>query len=468
MNNKKNHGPRWGLLILAAALLAGPVLAPLVVRAQVDLAPAGAAGEVWDVAAMAAFIVLQVAGFAAPLVALAAFVLPRPAPGAKARRAILKLYRSRSALRRSAPGEAGGRACAALSDDELRVAAILPGHSEAGQAAALAELAQRGAPPEPVPEFAAPSFFSLADLENPQKAALAGERVRLVAGFVAAGLFAAIFVMAGFEVLSDGAAFDGRSRDIGMVFGVLLIPTGIVLFLASWLRSRPVRMVLLRKFNERRLGRRYKRLIDTELQPFGHVIALADKHVRRSTFEWLAGMVGRAFGSLPAAVIAIIAIPLMMLLRATDRTRWGPALVAAPRDFRLLSARLEDRLELNIETSFIAKAYLIRTSDEWWRLVVRMQMASADVIVLDLSEVTQGTVWEIETIGRFGLWDRVVRVAADDRADTARDAAAGAPEAPLFLYDAFGGMVDRAAFRAEFFAALDRSVRARAAAAPAV
>jgi hypothetical protein len=241
-----------------------------------------------------------------------------------------------------------------------------------------------------------------------------------------------------------------------------------VLFLASWLRSRPVRMVLLRKFNERRLGRRYKRLIDAELQPFGHVIALADKHVRRSTFEWLAGMVGRAFGSIPAAVIAIISIPLMMILRATDRTRWGPAFVAAPRDFRLLSARLEDRLELNIETSFVAKAYLIRTSDDWWRLVVRMLMASADVIVLDLSEVTQGTAWEIETIGRFGLWDRVVRVAAHDRADEAAAAAAGAPEAPLFLYDAFGGMVDRAAFRAEFFAALDRSVRARAAAAPAV
>jgi len=460
---KNGNGPRWGLLILAAGLMAASAAGPLIIAAEQAWAPGGAAGDLWDFAARAAFFGLQIAGVAGTVIAGAAFILPRPVPGAKARRARLNLYRTTAALRRIDPGAAGARACDRLSDDALRVAAILPGHSEAGRAAASAALARRGVALDPVPEIAAPSFFAPDDLADAPRAALAGERIRTIAGYTAAALLVGVFILAGLDATSDGTALGGHARDIGMALAALLIPAGLVVFLASWLRSRPVRMLLLRKFNERRLGRRYKRLIESELQPFGHVIALADSQVRRSTFEWFGGMLVRAVGSIQAAVVAIVTIPILMLLRATDRTRWGPALVASARDFRLLAARLEDRLELNVETTFIAKAYLIRTTDEWWRQVVRMLMASADVIVLDLSEVTQGTAWEIEAITRYGLWGRVVRVAADDRADAARAAVSGAPEAPLFLYDGAGGMADRPAFRAEFFAALVRSVRARGA-----
>jgi hypothetical protein len=135
--------------------------------------------------------------------------------------------------------------------------------------------------------------------------------------------------------------------------------------------------------------------------------------------------------------------------------------VGAPRDFRLLAKRLFDRLELNVETTFISKGYLVRTTDEWWRLVVRLMMDSADVIILDVSNVTEGTAWEIDALTRFGPWDRVLRVAFEAQAADAQAAVVNAPPAPLFTYRASGDLADGGAFREAPFAALEQSVRAR-------
>lgn len=490
------RGPRWALLAAAAALVVfwfGLILW-LSSRGDPPLpVDEGLAGWLLALAVVAGLVSM----FVIPALVVIGLFGPPPRCDDRVWRANMALYRSIAVLRRVAPEpKRAARALADLSVDGLRVAAVLPAHSAAGRAIALDALRARGAELDPVPDVVAPSFFDAESIADPEKSVFGPTtRVRTVAFVLCGVLFVAIFVAVGFSMAaSDGLRKAARAEGVadavmatfedadaatipdevrhypeaqavirwqtaGMVIAGLLIPAVAIYFLAAWLRPRPVRMLLLRKFNDRALGRAYKRLIAAELQPMGHVIALADRHVRRSTFGWIAGMIARAFGSIPAAVLAIVTIPTLLILRATDRTRWGPAYVAAPRDFRLLAMRLFDRFELNLETQLVSNAYLVRTSDDWWQIVIRMLMKSADVIVLDLSNVTQGTEWEIETITELGLWDRVVRIALDARQDDAL--AADAPAGPILLYDASGSMVGRADFRSAMFEALARSVLAR-------
>lgn len=496
---KRAKGPRWGLLAIAAAIVAVVTAIGAAASQGVFDAVPGGFGEGASVVLMIVGVFGMLASFfAVPILVIAAFVLPARRDVDPSWRRNLALYRTTPALARKTPGPAAARACARLSAEALRVAAILPAHSPAGQAAAAAELQARGLPLDPVPDVRVPSFYGVEDLPQARRSATVANRIRLVCGGVGFVLFVAAFVLIGVNKFAveplmaraaeaglgsdvvaalDDLSFENlpeRVRDWKEMDSILtrdviakacvgmVIPLALIYFFASWLRARPMRILMLRKFNDRRLGKVYNRLISAELQHFGHVVALADKHVRRSTFAWLGGILMRGIQSIPNFVITVATLPLLLLLRATDRTRWGPAFVAAPRDFRLLAKRLFDRLEMNTETTFVSKGYLVRTTDAWWRLVVRLMMDSADVIVLDASYVTEGTKWEIETMMHLDLWGRVVRLSLDAQHDEARVALAHAPPGPIFTYDESGAIQDTPAFHDAIFAALEQSVRARA------
>ena len=89
-------------------------------------------------------------------------------------------------------------------------------------------------------------------------------------------------------------------------------------------------------------------------------------------------------------------------------------------------------------------------------------MHSSDVIVVDLSEVTSGTQWELERIDRLQEWRRAVFTAHEEREDRARDVLAeydwGEPD--LYLYDKLGDMHDQKAFRMAMLTAMERRVNA--------
>ncbi len=497
--SKRLRGPRWGLLSAAGAIIvAFAGLATLASSGALEALPASDSWGLKDWLEIAIVLAFLLSVLFVPILVLTAFVLPQRRAVDPAWRHRLALYRTTSALARRRPDPAGAaRACALLSDDGLRVAAILPGHSEAGRAAARVALASRGVAHEPVPEISVPSFYGVEDLAGARRHALVASRIRMICGGIGLLLLAVGFVLIGVNVFSidpavtrateagysanvvaalDDQQFESvpaeimawpemagmQARDWAAKVAIgLTLPFALGLFFASWLRARPMRILFLRKFNDRRLGKAYNRLVTNNLQRFGHVIALADKRLRRSTLAWFGGMLLGSVQSLPSFVFTVVSIPFLIVLRMTDRTRWGPAFVGAPRDFRLLAKRLFDRLELNVETTFISKGYLVRTTDDWWRIVVKMMMDSADVIVLDASNVTDGTAWEIDAVTRFGLWHRVVRVTLDAEIAEAEAAFAQAPAAPLFTYDASGHLGDEAAFREAVFTALEQSVRAR-------
>lgn len=492
--------PRWDLLARALALVVATV------ALWVGVALLDGATDVWSIVlTVAAIASLLATVLASPLLIYVALFVPRRVDDFEWRETV-SLYRSRPALRSVAlQHQAVAKTLSGLSTTQLAVAALLPDHSDAGRAAAQAEMDRRGISGTEVPLPTIPGFLGVQDLPTAEQSVFGGiSRLRGLGLAVGAIAFAIAMVLiawnnlVGEEMVAralaagtisavDAAIYSGQSSDslpaslrrggtyaaflgrerastVLIAFGVLGM---VVYFLSSWLRSRPVRLLLLRKFNVDDLGKAYRHLIQTELAPFGHVIALSDRRVRRPYWAWLATL----FPTSPAGLaLAPIRLAFLSLLRMTDRTRWGPAFVANARDFRNLARRLHDRFELNTEVLLSANAYLVRTTDPWWKLCIQLFLTSADVIVLDVSQVTQGTSWEIEAINRLGLWGRVVLVANEMAVEKAEETLVRLGEEPFgdrwpdhaHVYRKTGEFVDRPDFRTSVFAALRYSVEAKA------
>ena len=60
------------------------------------------------------------------------------------------------------------------------------------------------------------------------------------------------------------------------------------------------------------------------------------------------------------------------------------------------------------------QAFNIRTSDPWWQMCIHMLMHSCEVIVVDLSKVKAGTVWELDQLHRKGILKKCVFVVGED------------------------------------------------------
>ncbi|MEM8921829.1 MAG: hypothetical protein AAGB25_10675, partial [Pseudomonadota bacterium] len=219
----------------------------------------------------------------------------------------------------------------------------------------------------------------------------------------------------------------GRNQALAQSITWVVI-SGLVLFTLVWLassalRRQPARLLLLRKFNDKELAKSMEHVITDELRPFGHIVTLSDKHIRRARFAWLTYLIPTNFLSL---ALIFIWLPLRLILRQFNRSKHGAAFVGNARDYRNLAKRLRDRMALNMEVALTSKeAFIVRTDDDWWKLVVSLLMNSADVMVVDLSNVTQGTQWELERLDRLGFFERAVLTVRDDREAAARAAMSG-------------------------------------------
>lgn len=495
---RRSSLPRWRLLALAALIVI--VVAGLSATA-VSLSNAmdetdGVGAKEW-LAIAAVLGPLACVFVIPPLVIAALFLPPRRAVDPGWRRH-LTLYRTRRPLIPERPDpEAVQTAWASMSDDALRVAAILPEHSEKGRAAARLALLSRGAALEPIPTIEAPSFHGPEDLADARRAVRDTRRIRTLCRIATAGLFGALFLIVGAnvvfldravarataetyspEVLADlkdlrletlppdilaWPEMDGvQTRNAAArSLGLLILPVIAALALSYWLRARPLRILLVRRFSDRRLDRAFGKWASRNLSDFGHVFSLGDRQIGRSTFAWIGGMAMRGALSIPAFIMLLVSFPILLVLRAVDRTRWGPAFVGSARDFRLLAGRLFDRVALNAETAFLSSSYPIHTSEAWRGLVERLMLDAADVVILDLSGASYAAASEIKALTQSALWDRVVPVAMDVHEAEARARLAGIPSDRLHLYDAEGRLASSSAFQEDVFRALERSVRKR-------
>jgi len=244
-----------------------------------------------------------------------------------------------------------------------------------------------------------------------------------------------------------------------MMWALILFPA---LTIAIGLRQRPARVLLLRRFNDKAVDAAIAKLSRARLQPYGHVLTLADRYFKRS---WLA--LAFSWFSFNPFLLAwrLINIPIGIVIRIFDRSRAGPIMIWSARDFRNFVRRLTDRYGLNLEVARTRRnAVMVRTSDAWWQHVVVLLMHASDAIVVDVTEVAAGTAWELETMLHEDVESRIVFIArADERADgEASLAAHGFSGAPLHTYERNGRPTDPAAFRAAMRAALQNSHAAQA------
>ncbi len=237
-------------------------------------------------------------------------------------------------------------------------------------------------------------------------------------------------------------------RSAGMVIIAIFVLAWFTWMMASFLRGQPARVLLLRKFNDKDLAKSMERVIQSELRPFGHISTLSDQFIRRSKWGWIQRLIPTNFAH---AILIVVWLPIRLVLRQFNRARHGPPYVGSARDFRNLAKRLRDRIGLNIEVAMTSKeAFIVRSHDKWWKEVVALLMGSADVIVVDLSNVTSGTEWELERLDRLELFDHAVLICHEDRRADARGAAVrfrGSAAKHIYTYDKFGDMAEREAFR---------------------
>jgi hypothetical protein len=354
-----------------------------------------------------------------------------------------------------------------LSDRALKAAAQNPDHSEAGRAAAAQAARARNVSVTPW-RLRVPGFVAPADLAKGDRLFFGwGRRVRVWSGATIylslLGVFGAVVVQQLTLESHTRGELDpveafGRANaamSVGYGFAYAFGAAILVWFFATIFRRKPARVLLLRKFNVRALSEPVERMLAHELRPYGHVAALSDKFIRRDRWGWVQGAI-LSIGNPLAFLWFVVGMPIRLVWRLFDRSAMGPAVVLNARDYRNLARRLRDRLGLNAQVALVSKeAFLVRTSDAWWQMVARLLMDSSDVIVVDLSQVTEGTAWELDAIQQEDALGRCVFVAIWGKLEAAgASLRARGIDAPIHAYAPDGEMQRRAPFRAAMLGAM--------------
>ena len=364
----------------------------------------------------------------------------------------LQDMRTLAALRAETPA---AEAVERLSDRALKAAALNPDHSETARAAALQALRARSVTPEPW-RLRVPGFIKPADLAKGEKLFFGwGRRARVGSGAAIYLAIVGMLAFAAFQTWRNAGVAPDLSDDVAGYLGLALLAPFVIWFFATILRRKPARVLVLRKFNVRALAEPLERMLAQELRAYGHVATLSDKHIRRDAFGWVQGAI-LSLGNPLALLWFVIGMPIRFLWRQFDRSAMGPAVVLNARDYRNLARRLRDRIGLNAQVALVSKeAFMVRTSDSWWRMTAQLLMDSSDAIIVDLSQVSAGTDWELDMIQRENAVPRCVFVALWGKLEEAQTLLrARGIDAPVHHYAPDGEIQRRAPFRASMLSAM--------------
>lgn len=258
------------------------------------------------------------------------------------------------------------------------------------------------------------------------------------------------FLLVKAEVTLTGQRMKFYER-VGYVFISLFLVSLLLWFLFAVFRSQPARILLLRKFNDKKVSKPLSRVISSQIAPFGHTITLSDKFFKKSAWSWLWDMIPRHWALIPVTPVWMV---IRLFFRQFNRAKWGPVWVGSVRNYRHLAKRLRNRIPLNfiVSCSSSKEAFMVRTHDDWWQEVIKLIMNSSDVIIVDLSQVTAGTEWELERLNATQMWRRSVFISHEKTKDQAQKSIASyawASKVHLFTYDIVGDFEkdEKTAFR---------------------
>lgn len=309
-------------------------------------------------------------------------------------------WRTYAALRRDKLDLRANQLLDQLTPAELSVAAENPDHSPAGRDAARAALPSHAfgeGPDDPIPS--APSFLEIDDVSRVVPHGFYGvARLVRYTG-------ALVFWMAVVYLIGSG------SLDWLWIFA-----GGALWVLGGMSRAKPARILLLRKFNNPDIDKLLRTFVKRNLSPMGHVFALSDRYFRRSAFDLTPLLM---YWSPTFWVPILVLVPLDFIRgRLNGSSAGGRITVRSSTDFRQFGRRIIDRVSCNTQVLTTGRRTIpVHASDTWWKHVARFLMESADVIVVDLSDVTEGTEWELDRLVEFALLDRTVFIVRKDAQD---------------------------------------------------
>jgi hypothetical protein len=233
------------------------------------------------------------------------------------------------------------------------------------------------------------------------------------------------------------------------ILGMLvLLPVAVLAAVLG--RNRVVRILLLRPFGAKEMTRPLKRVVLRDLGAIGVVFTLADRNYKPSLFLTVWSLIS----VIPRFLIAPVARQTISFGRVSNEV-----------NFTEIVAGLTSRLRLGFG-SFLngGQAYTIHCSDPWWRQVIDLLMHSCEIIVMDVSRVSQGSSWEIHRLEDDVLIRKCLFIVQEahlqeGQQSMARLFAAGAqPE--LFLYDEHGIFKEPAKFHSVLEDAVAKTVAA--------
>lgn len=238
---------------------------------------------------------------------------------------------------------------------------------------------------------------------------------------IAVGLFSAIGldIQRGPQWIYPLLAYLGCFVLPVIAFLPVLVPLAL-----TW--KSPHRIVVFRRFHTRYESRVLRRIAAEFFGRFGHVFTLADSQIHQRL--WLR-------------------IP--VLLGQLSFLQFHLQTVHSERRLRRLRRLLVRRWRLNLNWMVsLRKIFPVVSSDEFWQPCVEALLEKADLVVMDISSLSDSLDWEISQVSRRGLLSKTILLIHRDHAaegDARRKAfekQLGPAMESLFRYD-FNGVERR-------------------------
>ncbi|MET0026460.1 MAG: hypothetical protein ABW101_02385 [Candidatus Thiodiazotropha sp.] len=168
------------------------------------------------------------------------------------------------------------------------------------------------------------------------------------------------------------------------VFPTLIVLPWLVPLAFSW--KKPIRFLLLRPFNRSWITRELESVIKRELVPIGHCYTLADLSIRIPIF---------------------IRIPIIYGQLSMFHFRLRK--ICRPKHISRLINEMNRHTMRNLNWYLSRnKLFPIACSNRGWRTCVSRIVQEVDVVIMDISKITENITWEIELLKDLGTIKRTI------------------------------------------------------------
>jgi uncharacterized membrane protein (DUF485 family) len=328
-----------------------------------------------------------------------------------------------------------------LDDDALLGAYHVPEHRPSARQIIREELAARGyddarvaAWRRPTSQITIPStVHSPIDREHYFKLVHKRRRDFRVLRFfmLLLWIFTILAIFTGF--LGMDPLYGAFATAAGLLFVSLLLFIGCVTLLG---RNRAVRILLLRPFGARAMTKPLKRVVLRNIGTMGYVFTLADRNYKPNLLLTLSAL----FSWLPRVFVG----PFLRQTLSFGR-------VANEGGFFNVIYTLSNKLWLSANSLLTGgQAFTIRCSNSWWQSVIDLLMHSSDIVIMDVSRVSEGSSWEIHRLEDDALVRKCIFIVHEQHLPEGNERMAvlfpadARPE--LFIYDEKGHFKDQSRF----------------------